>query len=155
MKQPEKGNWESTQQWRGMPPGGKRHAARPSPEEPVQAGGGDIDRLQLRDLRARFLALEGDAAIEIHGWLLGVACAVERQRGSDPRAADRLIAELRASKGPPDWSLPVICPKCDWPASCCGCSPQSSIAGDDLDKAPSPGTNTRKPTARSQFTGDV
>lgn len=56
---------------------------------------------ELNDLRAKFLALEGDALIEIHGWLLGVSVAIERQRGADPRASDRLIAELRASKGPP------------------------------------------------------
>ncbi len=57
---------------------------------------------ELSDLRARFLALEGNLLIEIHGWLIGVACAVERQRGADPRDADRLMAELRASKGPPE-----------------------------------------------------
>ncbi len=56
---------------------------------------------ELSALRARLLALTGDDLVEIHGWLLGVACAVERQRGADPREADRLIAELRASEGPP------------------------------------------------------
>lgn len=75
---------------------------------------------ELSDLRARFLALEGNLLIEIHGWLIGVACAVERQRGADPRDADRLMAELRASKGPPGL-MPVMCLKCDWPASCCRC----------------------------------
>lgn len=60
---------------------------------------------ELSELRARFLALEGGALIEVHGWLLGVAVAVERQRGANPRDADFLIAELRASKGPPDWML--------------------------------------------------
>ncbi len=59
------------------------------------------DEAWLSELRAKFLALEGDALVGIHGWLLGVACAVERQRGADPRDADRLIAELRASTGPP------------------------------------------------------
>lgn len=61
---------------------------------------------ELSALRAKFLALEGVALIEIHGWLLGVACAVERQRGADPRDSDRLIAELRASKGPPTYGKP-------------------------------------------------
>jgi hypothetical protein len=86
--------------------------------------------LELSKLRARFLALEGDELIDIHGWLLGVACAVERQRGADPRDSDALIAELRASKGPPDYSIPVICPTCNWPASCCGCTPAHSQDGE-------------------------
>ena len=31
------------------------------------------DWVRLEKLRAGFLALGGDAAVEIHGWLLGVA----------------------------------------------------------------------------------
>ncbi len=54
---------------------------------------------ELSELRAKFLALEGLDLIGIHGWLLGVACAVERKRGEGPTDADRLIAELRASTG--------------------------------------------------------
>jgi hypothetical protein len=55
----------------------------------------------LSQLRASWLRLQGMDAIEIHGWLLGVACAVERKNGHDPKKSDALIAELRASKGPP------------------------------------------------------
>lgn len=53
---------------------------------------------ELQRLRAEWLALEGADLIEIHGYLVGVACALERRRGSDPREMDALIAELRASK---------------------------------------------------------
>jgi hypothetical protein len=52
----------------------------------------------LSRLRAEWLALEGADSVEIHGWLIGVACAIERQRGSDPREMDGLIAELRQSQ---------------------------------------------------------
>ena len=54
----------------------------------------------LSVLRSAFLKLAGDDAVQIHGWLLGVACAVERKNGHDPAMSDRLIAELRASTGP-------------------------------------------------------
>lgn len=51
-------------------------------------------------LRARLLGFEGEALEEAHGWLIGVACAVERKRGANPKEADSLIAELRASEPP-------------------------------------------------------
>jgi hypothetical protein len=50
------------------------------------------------ELRAEWLALEGADLVEIHGWLVGVVCAIERKRGSDPREMDDLIAELRQSQ---------------------------------------------------------
>jgi hypothetical protein len=55
---------------------------------------------ELAELRRKWLELEGDAAVEIHGWLIGVSVAIERKRNADPAASDALIAELRASKPP-------------------------------------------------------
>jgi hypothetical protein len=57
----------------------------------------------LSQLRAQWLTLEGDDLEDIHGWLVGVACAIERKRGSDPGEMDKLIAELRQSRGPEDY----------------------------------------------------
>lgn len=51
-------------------------------------------------LRASWLSLEGPAIEEVHGWLIGVMCAVERKRGRNYRETDTLIAELRESVGP-------------------------------------------------------
>lgn len=51
----------------------------------------------LELLRSQWLAFEGDDLVEIHGWLIGVACAIERKSGRDPQMMDRLIAELRQS----------------------------------------------------------
>lgn len=59
----------------------------------------DAERLRAH-LRAHWLTLEGHALMEAHGWVIGVACALERRRGCDPRQMDDLIAELRRSKGP-------------------------------------------------------
>jgi hypothetical protein len=55
---------------------------------------------KLSELRRKWLALEGDDAVEIHGWLIGVAVAIERKRNANPAEADSLIAELRASAPP-------------------------------------------------------
>jgi hypothetical protein len=63
--------------------------------------------IDISAFRDACLALEGDDLVEIHGLLVGIMCAVERKRGSDPRETDRLIAELRASTAPP-----VFCPYC-------------------------------------------
>lgn len=95
------------------------------PRETASAGKSGVEPRELRELRARFLSLTGRALIEIQGWLIGVACAVERQRKADPRDTDRLIAELRASS-PPDFPMPVICPKCNWPDTVCGCGPSDT-----------------------------
>lgn len=62
-------------------------------DEPIPA------KPTFSDLRSSWLSLDGKDAAEVHGWLIGVACAMERQRGSDPREMDGLIAELRASFG--------------------------------------------------------
>ena len=107
-----------------------------------------IHQAQLSELRARFLSLQGDAAIEIHGWLLGVACAVERQRGVDPADADRLIAELRASKGPPDFPAPRDCNNVSTP-------PQASaVLGDGLAKASTPLRSVVEKEESPEFTGE-
>ena len=53
---------------------------------------------KMEQLREEILALKGWDLIEIHGWLIGVVVAIERQRASDPSEIDRLIAELRKSK---------------------------------------------------------
>jgi len=55
-------------------------------------------------LRARLLALEGDELTEAHGLIVGVMCALERKRGRNYAETDRLIAELRDSEGPEDFS---------------------------------------------------
>ncbi|HZP02628.1 MAG TPA: hypothetical protein VFD30_20425, partial [Terriglobia bacterium] len=65
----------------------------------------------LSILRTEFLSLSGLDAVEIHGWLLGVAVAVERKNRHDPAMADRLIAELRESRGPAGHDLDA-CPWC-------------------------------------------
>ena len=56
-----------------------------------------------RRLRAEWLALDGMELLFIHGWLLGVACAIERMTGADPDDVDRLLAELRENQGPDDF----------------------------------------------------
>jgi hypothetical protein len=48
-------------------------------------------------LRNELLALEGIDLVEAHGWLLGVAIAIERKRGAPYWEGDALVAELRAS----------------------------------------------------------
>jgi hypothetical protein len=55
---------------------------------------------ELSELRRKWLALAGSDAVEIHGWLLRVAVAIERQRGVNPAVVDALVAELRASEPP-------------------------------------------------------
>lgn len=55
---------------------------------------------ELSVLRHKWMALEGTDAVEIHGWLLGVAVAIERQHSVNPATVDALIAELRASEPP-------------------------------------------------------
>ena len=56
---------------------------------------------ELSALRAKWLGFEGADLAEIHGWLIGAACAIERKRRVPYSQADALIAELRASKEPP------------------------------------------------------
>jgi hypothetical protein len=64
----------------------------------------------LMRVRERALQLEDGPELEaIHGLLVGVICAVERERGGSPvyHLTNALLAELRASKGPPGAECPV------------------------------------------------
>ena len=63
----------------------------------------------LAALRGEWLALEGKDAVEIHGWLIGVAVAIERRRGANPADTDSLIAELRASSSS-EWNARNLVP---------------------------------------------
>lgn len=63
-----------------------------------------LDCLELSKLRRAWLSLEGDDAVEIHGWLVGVGCALERGNGCPPEMVDRLVQELRQSTSPLDAS---------------------------------------------------
>lgn len=60
----------------------------------------DLDR-GLSKLRAEWLQLPRERIPFIHGWLLGVACAIERKHRIPFKLADNLIDELRNSSGPP------------------------------------------------------
>ena len=54
---------------------------------------------QLDALRTKCLALEGKELAYVHGWLIGMACEIERKRGIPYECADKLIAEQRKSEG--------------------------------------------------------
>lgn len=70
---------------------------------------------ELSAFRQRVLDQRGDALIEIHGWLVGVMCAVERLRGRSECGDDRcvevfaytenLIADLRKET---DWLIAAL-----------------------------------------------
>lgn len=53
-----------------------------------------------KEFRRDCLLLEFEDLEEIHGWLIGVAVAVERKRGVPYAEADALVKELRESSGP-------------------------------------------------------
>ena len=51
--------------------------------------------------RAKCLSVSDPLELSyLHGWLIGLTCAIERKRGSPFESQDALIAELRKS-GPP------------------------------------------------------
>lgn len=70
----------------------------------AEAGSGVANSLEeiMADFREFCLSLRGNEAVEMQGWLIGVMVRLERHNEMPPKATDDLLAELRASTGPPD-----------------------------------------------------
>ena len=60
----------------------------------------EMTEQRKKEFRRDCLLLEFEDLEKIHGWLIGVAVAVERKRGVPYGEADALVKELRESVGP-------------------------------------------------------